>query len=276
MGHLHKPSGDLLAEIYGGVCDNAPPVMRMSFVNAELAKLAVNTFVTTRISYANMLAQICERLAGADVGVITDAIGHDSRIGHNYLQGAVSYGGPCFPRDNAALGQLARSIGAPAMIAEATESMNRLQMDRLAETVLHHLPAGATVGILGLSYKPKTPVIEASAGIDLMRRLVAENIDVISYDPQAMPAARALFRDTVKFAQNTAECASAADLLLITTPWNEFRDLSPSDIKTGATVIDCWRILPRHDFESACNYITIGTGPAAADLEVKQTRSGRL
>jgi UDPglucose 6-dehydrogenase len=86
----------------------------MNFVNAELAKLSVNTFVTTKISYANMFAQVCETLPGADVDVVTAAIGSDSRVGSKYLKGALGYGGPCFPRDNLAFASLARQrFGTP-------------------------------------------------------------------------------------------------------------------------------------------------------------------
>ena len=94
----------------------------MNYVNAELTKLSVNTFVTTKISYANMLAQVCETLPGADADVVTAAIGCDTRIGQKYLKGALGYGGPCFPRDNVAFSALARDNGVPALLAEATDS----------------------------------------------------------------------------------------------------------------------------------------------------------
>src|SRR5262245_10730941 len=104
IGESDLRAGDLLESIYRTTCDNSPPVQRMNFVNAEITKLSVNTFVTTKISYANMLADICDRLPGADVDVVTNAVGLDSRIGRKYLKGALGYGGPCFPRDNIAFG----------------------------------------------------------------------------------------------------------------------------------------------------------------------------
>ena len=114
IGESDDRAGETLQALYAQVCENKPTVARMSFVNAEITKLAVNTYVTTKISYANMLARICERLSGANVDVITSALGLDTRIGPKYLKGAVSYGGPCFPRDNLALAQLARQLGVPA------------------------------------------------------------------------------------------------------------------------------------------------------------------
>ncbi len=104
IGESDTRAGDLLESIYRTSCENNPPVQRMNFVNAELTKISVNTFVTTKISYANMLADICDRLPGADVDVVTNAVGMDSRIGRKYLKGALGYGGPCFPRDNVAFG----------------------------------------------------------------------------------------------------------------------------------------------------------------------------
>src|SRR5208282_5841642 len=99
-----------------------------SWVNAELAKLAVNTFVTTKISYANMLAEICERIDGGDVDAVTTAIGHDSRIGSRYLKAGLGYGGPCFPRDNAALASLASGLGLRSTLPRATDAVNRRQV----------------------------------------------------------------------------------------------------------------------------------------------------
>src|SRR5512141_3160803 len=140
IGESDPRSGELLEELYKGVCDSNPRIQRMNYVNAELTKLSVNTFVTTKISYANMLAQVCERLPGADADVVTVAIGCDTRIGQKYLRGALGYGGPCFPRDNVAFSALARANGVPALLAEATDQMNRRQIPRVVETILARLP----------------------------------------------------------------------------------------------------------------------------------------
>jgi len=266
VGESDARSGDLLAGIYAQACRNDPPVARMNFVNAELAKLAINNFLTARISYANMLAQLCEKLPGADVDVVTGALGLDSRIGHKYLRGAVGFGGPCLPRDNLALGTLARGLGCEPTISQAARDMNRMQLEHLAATVARHA-AGGTVGILGLSYKADTPVVAESPSIDLARRLSARGQRIVAYDPQAVPAARALLRDTVAFAGSAAECAGQSDVLVVMVPWAEFRSLGPGDLKAGKrrpTVIDCWRILPREAFADACTYIALGQGPAQA------------
>ena len=115
IGESDRRAGDVLERLYRGVCANDPPFRRMSLVNAELTKIAVNTYVTMKISYANRLADMCERLPGADVDAVTGALGLDTRIGRKYLRGAIAYGGPCFPRDNKAFaGSPASSAPSPS------------------------------------------------------------------------------------------------------------------------------------------------------------------
>ncbi len=266
IGESDSRSGDLLETLYKGVCDSNPRIQRMNFVNAELTKLSVNTFVTTKISYANMLAQVCERLPGADADVVTSAIGCDSRIGQKYLKGALGYGGPCFPRDNVAFSALAREIGAPALLAEATDQLNRRQVPRLAEMVGSRLPEGGTVGILGLSYKPHTEVIEESQGVDLAKHLVSRGIKVVVYDPAAMENAKQQLRGAI-YAESAADCAGQADVLVITTAWPEFKNLTPTDLKAGrqpAVIIDCWRVLRSDLFATRSEYLRLGYGSATS------------
>jgi nucleotide sugar dehydrogenase len=135
LGASDSKAGDVVENLYRSVCDNNPPIRRMNLINAEIAKLSLNTYLTTKISYANMLADICERLPGADVDVVTSAIGLDTRIGSKYLKGGVSFGGPCFPRDNVAFAALARTIRARADIAEATTRLNSYHAARLTGAV---------------------------------------------------------------------------------------------------------------------------------------------
>ena len=275
IGESDERSGALLERLYTGVCDSNPRIRRMNYVNAELTKLSVNTFVTTKISYANMLAQVCETLPGADVDVVTSAIGCDSRIGRKYLKGALGYGGPCFPRDNVAFSALARANGVPALLAEATDAMNRRQVPRLAEMIQSCLPEGGAAGILGLSYKPNTEVIEESQGIGIARELLARGVKVMVYDPAAMTNARAVLSGPVTFAASAAECARFADVLAIVTPWEEFRRISPADLQRAGrkvTVLDCWRILDPNSLN--VDFLRLGCGAddsVAAPLSAEAT-----
>lgn len=269
IGESDERSGSILQTLYGSVCESNPRIQRMNYVNAELTKLSVNTFVTTKISYANMLAQVCETLPGGDVDVVTAAIGCDSRIGTKYLKGALGYGGPCFPRDNIAFSALARANGVPALLAEATDQMNRRQVPRMADLIISRLPEEGTAGILGLSYKPQTEVIEESQGLAIARHLLANGVRLAVYDPAAMENARRELAGDIVFARSAAECARMSDVLAITTPWPEFKRLAPADLHPDGTraVVDCWRLLPRELFQGATEYLTLGFGGQTATDE---------
>lgn len=265
IGESDPRAGAMLESIYRRVCETNPPAARMNFVNAELAKLSVNTYVTTKISYANMLAAVCERLPGADVDVVTSAIGLDSRIGVKYLKGALSYGGPCFPRDNVAFSALARQLGEEATLAEATHATNRRQTERLGELAIGLLDGQGAVAILGLSYKPATAVVEESAGIALARYLSSQSIPVTVYDPQAIPNARQALGDTVVYADSVPAAIQEASVVLVLTAWEEFRALRPADFArpNGRVIlVDCWRLFKDKGFEDVCTYLTLGSGAA--------------
>ena len=262
IGESDTRAGDLLESLYRQSCDNEPAFRRMNFVNAELTKISVNTFVTTKISYANMLADICDRLPGADVDVVTHAVGADSRVGVKYLRGATGYGGPCFPRDNVAFAALARSIGANPELAEATDRVNRYQIERVLGAVQARMPERGRVGILGLSYKPDTAVVEESHGVALAERLMAEGHTVVAYDPKALTAAQAQLRGRLQEAATAEACARAADLIVVMTAWPAFRMLPAAAFeKAGGrmTVIDCWRILPT-EVRDVADVVYVGQG----------------
>jgi UDPglucose 6-dehydrogenase len=247
IGESDPRAGDVLERLYAGVCENDPPFRRMSLVNAELTKIAVNTYVTMKISYANTLADMCERLPGADVEAVTDALGLDTRIGAKYLRGAISYGGPCFPRDNKAFGVLARDLGAEPLLAEATDAVNLAQTDRLAHVVQSRLEAGNTVGILGLAYKPDTGVIDESPGIALARLLGNAGYEVRVYDPVATEAALDALGGLAEGSSSVAELLAQSDVAVIATPWREFAELPTDALEPEGrrtVIIDCWRLLP--------------------------------
>ena len=148
IGESDRETGELLEGIYKKSCDNDPIIRRMSFVNAELTKISVNTYVTTKISYANMLAEMCDHLPGADVDVVSAAVGSDTRVGSKYIKGAIGYGGPCFPRDNKAFAALGRKLGVRCDLAEATDLINDHQIERLIGAVQAHSRPGQRVGVL--------------------------------------------------------------------------------------------------------------------------------
>ncbi len=263
IGESERRSGEMLACLFRSVCETEPPVAQMNFVNAELTKLAVNTYVTTKITFANMLARICERLPDANVDVVASALGLDSRIGRKCLKGAIGYGGPCFPRDNIALAALARSVAAPATLAEATDAFNRQQVQWLATLVKSHLPQHGRVGILGLAYKPNSDVAEHSQGLLLAQTLASDGVAVIAYDPTAMEEARRRLDNRVTFVTSAPDCIQEADVIVVTTPWDEFKQLTPAAIARHSpprVVIDCWRLLDSFNGYDGVAYVPLGLG----------------
>ncbi|MBI4885460.1 MAG: UDP-glucose/GDP-mannose dehydrogenase family protein [Acidobacteria bacterium] len=264
IGESDPRAGALVEAIHRSVIAASSQVRRMTWVNAELAKIAVNTFVTTKISYANMLAGLCEQLPGGDVDVVTGAIGIDRRIGHRYLRGAVGYGGPCFPRDNAALATVAAQIGASADIALATDAINRRQVPRIAAIVREHAEPGRDrVGVLGLSYKPDTPVVEESQGVMLAARLAADGFATTVFDPAALGEGGTALGPAIARAASLDDCLDAVDLAVIMVPWPAFREI-PARLRARPrrprTIVDCWRLLDAADLEGLAALVYPGRG----------------
>lgn len=246
VGEYDVRSGEHLEEAYDEILENDAPCKRMSLENAELAKVAVNTFVTTKVTFANMIADLCERIPGGDVDAVTDALGEDKRIGHAYLTGALGYGGPCFPRDNQALSFFARQIGSRAALAEVTDSTNRAIPGDIADRVMDRIDSGARVAVLGLAYKPDSHVVEESQGVALANAAAEQCTDVVAYDPLAQENARRDLNDGIELAPSLSDCLTDADVVLITTRDPEFRELSADDFGRageGVRIVDFWRIL---------------------------------
>jgi UDPglucose 6-dehydrogenase len=267
IGESDERSGEMLAEIYRRTCKNTPFVARMNFINAEITKLAVNTYITTKISYANMIARLCEKLPEADANVVTNALGLDTRIGPRYLRGAVSYGGPCFPRDNRALAALAARAGAPSGLAEATDAFNREQIKLLAEMVKSHLGAGGSVGILGITYKPDTDVVEEAFGLLLAQELLAAGVRLTVFDPAADLARALAGCRGVQCATSAQECIAESDVIVLATPWQEFREIAATDWVSGErarTLVDCWGVLNHLEGVTGLRYVRLGVGGRSA------------
>jgi UDPglucose 6-dehydrogenase len=276
IGESDPRAGDVVEAVHRTFIALDVQVRRMTWVNAEIAKIAVNTFVTTKISYANMLAELCEHLPGGDIDVVTDAIGVDRRIGHAYLRAAVGYGGPCFPRDNAALVAAAAQIGAPADIAAATDAINRRQVDRVVGVVRTHAsPRQHRIGVLGLAYKPGTPVVEESQGVMVANRLAADGFAISVFDPAALPDATASLAPRVSCARALAECIESCDVLVLMVPLPEFCEIPAllrARTRKPSVIVDCWRQLAPADLEGLAHLVHLGKAwaPSAAAALMSQ------
>ncbi|MDW8236201.1 MAG: UDP binding domain-containing protein [Bacteroidia bacterium] len=213
--------------------------------------------------------RLCERLPGADADVVTRALGQDSRIGGKYLKGAISYGGPCFPRDNLALIAIAQRMGVVAEVAETTDRFNRAQNRWLADFVYQHVEIGAKVGILGFAYKAGSDVVEESPAIYLARYLSEKGISLCGYDPVAQENARRVLGDSVEWMSSAEACIENAAVVVIPTPWPQFKGIAPSvwqPIARTRKVIDCWRFLPELAQLTRVQYIPLGQATMAVAL----------
>ena len=176
--------------LYGSIAANHPSVLRMSLVEAEIAKISLNNFIMTKLSFANMLANLCARFPGADVARVTGVLGLDKRIGRQYFRAAMPYGGPCFGRDGPALTALARRLGTRVPLTEATEAVNAgLAADIVTMLQAAALP-GARIAILGLAFRHDTDVAALSPTIGIANALHASGRRVRAWDPLAAAPAQ--------------------------------------------------------------------------------------
>jgi UDPglucose 6-dehydrogenase len=213
-----------------------------------------------KISFANMLGEICDRLEGADAAVVVDALGRDTRVGAKYLKPAIGYGGPCFPRDTVAFGRAAELVGRAADLALATDRINRRQVARMTEIVSEITPAGGTVAVLGLSYKPSTPVVEESQGLILAKSLHDNGLVVLAHDPMAQKPAQAILGEAARVVPSAREAVQQADVVVIVIPWSEYAAITPDWITSGRTrfIVDCWRQLDPKAFAGTCLVVHLG------------------
>jgi UDPglucose 6-dehydrogenase len=272
IGESDPVSGGLLARMYETLCKNDPPVARMNFNNAELAKISVNVYVTMKITFANLLSRLCERLPEANVDEVCTALGLDSRIGRKYLKGGLSYGGPCFPRDNRAFSAFARRITERSKLSEVVDELNTKHTLHVSEFVLRHLtdPTESQVAILGLTYKPNTDVVEESASVDLAQSLLGAGVKLRLYDPMGLKNAMKELGDKPYYSNSIADCLNGSDLCVVSTPWNLFNKLTPKEFVNNMktpTVLDCWRVLDQKKFKDDPRliYLQLGVGQSLSE-----------
>lgn len=243
IGVDSKRAGTLLQEIYTPLTrgsyyrqknaipepDNVripPPLIQTSAKSAELIKHASNAFLAMKISFINAVANLCEAVQG-DIREVCDGIGADRRIGRDFLNAGIGYGGSCFPKDLAAFRAVARDCGFDFRLLDEVMHINQDQQQRFLRKVRSALwnLKGKRVGVLGLAFKGGTDDIRQSPSIALVQSLLQEGCDVVAYDPAAMERARAELAPQVSFAESAYGAAVDADALLILTDWEEFASL---------------------------------------------------
>ena len=228
--------GELMKELYGPFVRTNAPVIIMNVVSAELTKYAANSFLATKISFINEIANICSR-TGANINMVRRGIGSDRRIGPLFLFPGLGYGGSCFPKDMQALIHTAHSRGYTPRVLEAAEAVNQDQrslfFDRIANYYQGDLK-GRTLAMWGLSFKPLTDDIRDAPALTLIARLTAAGAKIQAHDPEAMAATRQYLGEqpNLSFADSSYEALDGADALIICTEWAKFREPDFERIKS--------------------------------------------
>ncbi|HJY87825.1 MAG TPA: UDP-glucose/GDP-mannose dehydrogenase family protein [Candidatus Acidoferrales bacterium] len=210
-----------------------PPLLVTTINSAELIKHASNSFLALKISYTNLLADLCENL-GASVDEVTRAVGMDPRIGPHFLRAGIGFGGFCLPKDVQAFIRLAERAGVDFSLLKEAERVNKQRIALFLQKIRRALwvVKDKQIGVLGLAFKPNTDDIRFAPAIEIIERLLAEGAHIRACDPEAMEKARAAFPDLM-YNRDPYEVAKDADLLLIVTEWEEFRSLDWERIRTA-------------------------------------------
>lgn len=223
---------ETMEELYRPITRVGKPLVFMSRESAEIVKYAANAFLATKISFINMLTELCEK-TGGNIRDVATGIGLDSRIGSRFLHAGIGYGGSCFPKDVKALMATAKEYDVPMPIIEATDSVNTHQRQRFIDMLLRELPAKATVAIWGLSFKPKTDDMRESPSIDVIHALVKAGHTIKAFDPAAMERAKSLLPDSVQYTSSPLETVKDADALVVLTEWDVFRGTDLKEVKAA-------------------------------------------
>jgi UDPglucose 6-dehydrogenase len=221
---------------------NRMPVLFTTLETAELIKYATNSFLATKITFINEIADLCEQV-GADVQEVAHGLGLDARIGRKFLHAGPGYGGSCFPKDTLALLRTAEFAGVPLRLVETVVAVNEQRKRSMIRKVLAAAGgsvASLTIGVLGVTFKPNTDDVRESPSLVILPALVAEGARVRAFDPEGMANARPLL-DGVEWAESIEDALTGSDVLLLITEWNQFRGLDPRRIRAlmrGNVVVD--------------------------------------
>lgn len=225
IGTSSERAAQIMKELYKPFVRQGNPIIFMDEKSAELTKYAANSFLATKITFMNEIANFCE-MVGADVDKVRIGIGSDTRIGKRFLFPGIGYGGSCFPKDVQALMKSGKESGYPFSIIESVLEVNDRQKLRLIEKVKNHFGelGGKRIAIWGLAFKPDTDDIREAPALYMIDALLKAGAIVCAYDPEAMENVRAIYGDRIEFAEHQYDALDGADALLIATEWGAFRN----------------------------------------------------
>jgi UDPglucose 6-dehydrogenase len=238
LGMAKQPNGrteSVVRQIYARLLDDGVPLIVTDLATAELVKVAANAFLATKISFINAVSEVCEAV-GADVVQLADAIGRDPRIGRSFLDAGLGFGGGCLPKDVRAFIARARELdaNAAANLLREVDSINTNRRSAVVEMArdMCGTLAGTRVAILGAAFKPNSDDVRDSPALDVANRLQAEGATVMVYDPKAVGNAKRLF-PALGYADSAEAAVEGADVVMVLTEWQEFRDIDPAALGVG-------------------------------------------
>lgn len=266
IGEYDKKSGDTLEALFRDFySENTPPIIRTNLPTAELIKYASNSFLATKISFINTIANICEKTPGADVTMVAKGMGLDKRISSLFLNAGLGYGGSCFPKDLKALIAYSKTIGYKPALLDAVENVNKTQPYKaieLCRSFLNDLK-DKKIAIFGLAFKPHTDDMREAVSIPIILQLLKEGAKVTAYDSVAVPNAKHIFQNRIKYAASAIQCLKNADCCILVTEWDEFKNLKPEDFIKNMkqpVLVDGRRVYNPDEFSRKMKFAALGLG----------------
>jgi UDPglucose 6-dehydrogenase len=267
IGVRTKEAEDALGELYAPFLRTDKPLLVMSPQSAELTKYVANSLLSTKISFINEMANLCERLGG-DINDVRRGIGHDRRIGFAFLFPGVGYGGSCFPKDVRALAHLARQFALEPLLLDAVDEVNNRQKHVLMHKIDEHFGghiAGKQFALWGLAFKPKTDDVREAPAMTLIDHILERGGKIAVHDPEAMDNVKAIYGEKLVYANSPLDVLEAADALAINTEWGEFRNPDFAEMKRrmrSPVIFDGRNLFdPEHIREHGFTYYSIGRAP---------------
>ena len=238
------------------------PIIITNHQTAEMIKYANNSFLATKISFINQLANICQKIPDTNIDYIAQAIGLDPRIGNLFLNAGPGYGGSCLPKDIKAIINLSSKIGVQPTLLNAVEKTNKQQIMNIMELIKQNIGKikGKKITVLGVAFKPNTDDVRDSTSIELIRRLMKSGAIVTIHDPKALDSARKIFHDNTKYAKSILSALKNSQCAVIMTKWKEYERINNKTIKhmDKKFIIDTRRILSNKNLNA--KYYAIGLG----------------
>jgi len=267
IGVRTKEAEDALNELYAPFLRTDKPMLAMTPESAELTKYVANALLSTKISFINEMANLCEKLGG-DINDVRRGIGHDRRIGFAFLFPGVGYGGSCFPKDVRALGHLARQVGIEPLLLDSVDEVNNRQKHVLMHKIQQHFDGhlvGKRIAVWGLAFKPKTDDVREAPALTLINHLLECGAKVAVHDPEAMDNVRASYGEKLVYCHSPIDTLEHADALAINTEWGEFRNPDFAEMKRRmrtAVIFDGRNLYdPQHMRDHGFTYYSIGRQP---------------